>query len=166
MTLKRFAVVRTDNMMGTKIGSFLVSLRYPAEIENGNILAIGALEDESREVREATVPGAATPIGELALIASEEIVKDARNNKHDIFEFINEANTTLRGYRLAPNDIFSVSPKALHASSPAPAVGQFACVNADSKIRLAAASTGTVVGKVIAVEMESNGDEWIVIQVQ
>jgi len=165
MSLKKYATVRTDNMMGTKIGSFLVSLRHPAEIENGNILVIGALEADSREVRETAVPAASTPIGELALIASEEIVKDVK--LHDIFEFTNKANSILRGYRLAPNDIFSVSPKALADNTMAtPVVGAFACVQSNTKIRLSATEVGTTIGKVIALEVESNGDEWVVIQVR
>jgi len=164
MAMKRYAVVRTDNMMGTKVGSYLVSLRYPAEIENGNVLRIGALEDGSREVYGADVPGASTPIRELALIASEEIIKDVKS--HDVVEFINLPDTVLRGYKFATNDIFSVSPLALTADSATPAIGQYACINANSKIKLAAASEGTAIGRVISVELESNGNEWIVIQVQ
>lgn len=164
MANKKYACVRTDNMMGTKVGSHLVSLRYPAEIENGNILAVKNLEEDSREVYEADVPGAATPLKELALIASEEIVKDVKS--HDIFDFINLAGTVSRGYKFASNDIFSVTPEALTADSATPAVGQYACVKSSTKIKLAAAADGTTIGKVIAIELESNGNEWVVIQVQ
>jgi len=162
--MKKYAVVRTDNMMGTKVGSHLVSLRYSEEIENGNVLAIGDLESDSREVRIASVPYEDVPIGELALIASEEIIKDVKT--HDVSEFINLPETVLRGYKFAPNDIFSISPLALADGSSVPAVGQLAFIDEDTKIKLAAAEDGTVIGKVIAVELESNGNEWIVIQVQ
>ena len=162
--MERYAVVRTDNMMGTTVGTHLVTLRHTDKIENGNVLAIGALEHDSREVREGDVPGANTPLRELALIATPEIVKDVE--KHDIFEFINLPETALRGYRFAQHDIFSVTPEAIHLDSPAPAVGQFAFINASTKIGLGASASGTTIGRVIAVETESNGQEWIVIQVQ
>ena len=163
--MERYAVVRTDNMMGTRVGTHLVTLRYPEQIENGNVLMIGALEEDSREVREGDVPGAATPLRDLALIASVEIVKDVE--KHDIFEFINKEGAALRGYRFAQHDIFSITPEAIHADSPDPEVGQFAFIASSSQIRLGAAASGTTIGRVIAVETdEPTGQQFIVIQVQ
>jgi len=163
--MKKYAAVRTDNMIGTKVGSYLVSLRYPQEIENGSVLVIGALEDGSREVRTATAPAASTPLNQLALIASEEIVKDVKIR--DVDEFVNLPNSVLRGYRFGTNDIFSVSPMALADDSIAtPAVGNFACIASNTKIRLVATATGTTIGRVIAVETGANGENWIVIQVQ
>ena len=164
--MNRYAAVRTDNMMGTRVGTHLVSLRYESEIENGNVLMIGALEEDSREVREASVPGVATPLRDLALIASVEMIKDRRDNQYDISEFINLPETTLRGYRFAQHDIFSVTPEALNPASADPEVGQFAFINGSTQIQLGAAASGTTIGRVIAVETESNDQQWIVIQVQ
>jgi len=149
--------------MGTTVGTHLVSLRYTEDIDNGHVLAIGSYEDNSREVREASVPAAATARGLLALCASEEIIKDVAS--HDIFEFYNKAGKIIRGYRFAVNDIFSVSRECLASDSLEPAVGQFAVVSGSTRIRLAATATGTTIGRVIEVEIESSGNEFVVIEV-
>ena len=156
----RYACVRTDNMTGTVVGSHLVSLRYTDDIENGSLLVIGDYEDNTREVRAAGIPGAATPRDRLALIASEEVVKEVAVN--DLFEFINKAGRIMRGYRFAANDIFSVTEEALSEDSAEPEIGQTASISNGSKMRLGAAAAGTTIGTVIAVEP----DGWIVIEVR
>ena len=77
--LVRHGVFRSDNMMGTDVGTHLVSLRHTEDIDNGHVLVVEELEDFSREVRYASIPGAATPINQLAICASEEIISCTKN---------------------------------------------------------------------------------------
>jgi len=162
--LARHGVFRSDNMMGTTVGTHLVALRHNADIDNGHILAIGDLEEYSREVRIASIPGANTPIGQLAICGSEEIIKDVET--HDIFEFYNKAGTLIRGYRFSQHDIFSVTKNCLVNDGVGAVVGQFATIANGTRMLLSATETGTVIGRVIAVELESNGEEFVVIQVR
>jgi len=153
------AMVRTDNMSGTTLGKDLVSLRYSADIENGNVLAVGDYEGTHREVRAATAPGASTPLTRLALVASEEVMK--RQSKDGLGDFINEAGSIIRGYKFTPGDIFSVTKEALAAGSATPAVGLTACIQSSTKMTLAAVAVGTTIGVVTQIE-----NEWIVIEVR
>lgn len=161
-----YAVVRTDRMFGTDNRAGLVSVRYNtatgqggalenAAIENGNVVKLGALETGSREVYTGTVPAANTAIGEIALIASPEVMYDER--KKNLDEFINEAGKISRGYRLHSGDIFSVTKAAL-AGAATPAVGDVVELKADTKLNVKAAATGatdgsTVVGTIIDINV-------------
>lgn len=159
--MEKYACVRTDNMSGTIMAKDLVSLRYDKDIENGNVLEIGALEEGEREVRVATEPTATTELGKLALVASEEVVKD--KNFAPVASFKNLKGDIIRGYRLTPGDIFSVTKEALNTASDFEVeVGTVIEVMAGTKLNAVASATegSTVVGAVIAIE-----DEWYVIEV-
>jgi len=152
------AQVRTDNMSGTVFGHDLVTLRFAADIDNGNILAVGEHEDNQREVREGLVPAAATPIAKLVLVASEEVNKEKKWNS--LSEFTNKAGELIRGYRLRPG-VFSITKEALHDDSDDAEVGKIASVASSTKIKLADTVGGTKVGTVIAIE-----GQWIVIEIE
>lgn len=145
-----YAIVRTDKMTGTDVRSELVSVRYQASsknaaIENGNVALLGALEADSREVYVATAPAANSPIAQIVLIATPEVMYD----HYDLTLFRNEEGTIARGYRLHEHDIFSVTAEALAAASPA--VGQFVELAAGTKLKNVASFTSgsTKVGKII-----------------
>lgn len=161
-----YGCVRTDNMSGTTLGKNLVSLKYQeggvdAAIENGNIVVVGALIEGEREVRVATAPEATSPIGKLALVASEEVVKSKKQNTLD--EFKNEAGDIIRGYRLVSKDIFSVTAEALHiAEGVVPAVGYAVEVSTGTKMSVVESATegSTQIGTIIEI-----ADGWYVIEV-
>jgi len=157
-----FACVRTDNLSGTVHGKDLFSLRYSADIENGNILAVGAHEPGEREIRAAAAPGEDTPLSSLALVASEEFMKESKAATDFLSDFINKAGSIIRGYRLVPGDIFSVTKEAFASGGDTAAVGQVAFVDSSTKMSLAAtaATDSVTIGKVILLEKE-----WIVIEV-
>jgi len=162
-TLKRHGVFRSDKMTGTTVGTHLVSLRYDTDIDNGHILAVGELEEYSREVRTASIPTASTPKDRLVICGSEEIIKDVPS--HDIFEFYNKAGRIIRGYRFAQFDEFSVTKNCLIDDGDGAEIGHFAVLTGGTKMHISATETGTVIGRVIDIEMESNGNEFVVIQV-
>jgi len=157
-----YGVVRTDNMYGVDVRAGLVSIEYlgtdgetPTAIENGNVLKVGALKEGEREIFVGAKPAVNTPLNEIVLVASPEIMYDER--KHGLDEFINEAGMPARGYRLHSWDIFSVTADALSAAADI-AVGDVVELQADTKLKVVASATGltdgsTLVGEVIAIDV-------------
>lgn len=157
-----YAYVRTDNMSGTTVTKDLASAKYyenevEKAIENGNIVTLGNYISGEREVRKATAPTATTVLRDLYLVATPEVVKD--KNYYGLGDFINEAGTIIRCYRLTPGDIFSVTKEALDGTA---AVGSIVEAQAGTKMKVVASATDstTTIGKVVALE-----DEYIVIEV-
>lgn len=151
-----YAVVRTDKMIGTDVRSELVSVRYQpsnvqTDIENGNVVKLGALETGSREIYKGDTPAANDDITAIVLVATPEVMYDER--KRNLDEFINEAGTIARGYRLHKHDIFSVTKEALDGAET-PKVGDVVELKAGTKLNVKAAATGatsgsTVIGSII-----------------
>ena len=149
-------VVRTDKLYGTDNRSGMVSVRYQpsnvkTDIDNGNVVLLGALETGSREVYVGATPAADSVLTDVALVASPEVMYDER--KKNLDEFYNEAGKIVRGYRLHTGDIFSVTKDALDGAAN-PAIGDVVELKAGTKLNVVAAATGatsgsTVVGKVI-----------------
>lgn len=157
-----YGVVRTDNMLGTIDGAYLVSLYCENAIENGNVVVVGALKTGEREVHAFTTPAANSAFDAIALVASEEVVKT--NNAATLGQFRNEVGTIARGYRLHKHDVFSVSADAIEGTSIA--VGFIVELQAKTKLKAvenATAST-TTIGKVIAIETDG-ATTWYVVEV-
>lgn len=155
--MAKHAVVRTDNMTGTDVRSQLVSIKYmgangqtATEIDNGNVLKVGALLDGEREIYAGTDVAADTAITDVVLVASVETMYDER--KKNLDEYVNEAGKTCRGYRLHHGDTFSVTAEALTGT---PAVGSIVELAAGTKLNVAASATAssTTVGTIIAQDV-------------
>lgn len=156
--MEKHGVVRTDNMWGTDVRAGLVSIKFlgsdgetPTEIDNGNVLKVGALMEGEREIYAGAVPAVDDALSDIVLIATPEVMYDER--KHNLSEFYNEANKPCRGYRLHKGDVFSVTIDALDADDPA--VGDFAELQADTKLAVVSEVTqgSTKVGTIIAIDV-------------
>ena len=160
-----YGVVRTDNLYGTDVRAGLVSVKYivttgsgssavdtETAIENGNVLKLDGLMTGEREIYKGRVPAANTPLEEVVLVATPELMYDER--KHNLDEFINEAGRIARGYKLHTGDVFSVTKAALDGKAT-PAVGDIVELKAGTKLNVAASLTSgsTKVGTVIAVDV-------------
>lgn len=159
MDITTYGIVRTDNMHATDVRAGLVSIQYmgadgktPTEIENGNVLKVGALKAGEREVYIGSAVAASDKVSDIVLIASPEVMYDER--KRNLDEFINEAGKNCRGYRLHSGDIFSVTKDALDGATT-PAVGNIVELKAGTKLNVVATATTntTTVGKIIAVDV-------------
>lgn len=152
------AVLRTDDMAGTKNPSALRSVKYydnsePKEIENGMIVVLGDKED--REVFKATAPTANSTRGDLYLIAGVELFYD-ESKTHYLTEWVNEAGRAVRAYHLIPGQTYSVTKEALDG---APAVGQYVEAAAGQiKAKVAAARGALTIGKIVAKEVAGYGN--------
>jgi hypothetical protein len=155
-----YARVRTDKMSGTNVSKDLVSAKYMGSgstataIENGNIVVIGALLTNERELRKATTPAANSPLASLALVATPEVVKN--KDFYTLGDFKNAAGDAIRCYRLNSGDQFSITAEAYDAAA-AVAVGDVVEAQASTKVKIVAAATGltsgsTKIGTVIAIE--------------
>lgn len=110
----KHAVVRTDNLGGTKNGEQLASVVFykdtnPAAIDNGNIVVLG--EKLGREAYKATAPAAGAVAEDLYVIAEEELFYD-QTVAHYLTEWVNEAGKTIRAYSLDSKGGFSVTAEA------------------------------------------------------
>lgn len=155
--MAKHAVVRTDNMSGTDVRSQLVSIVYmgtsgdtATEIDNGNVLKVGALVSDEREVYIGGDVAVDTAITDVVLVASVEVMYDER--KKNLDEYVNEAGKICRGYRLNHGDTFSVTAEALIGT---PAVGDIVELDAGTKLKVVKSATGgsTSVGKIIAIDV-------------
>lgn len=159
MANEKYGVIRTDLMSGTDVAADLVSLKYmgadekPAAIMNGCVVRLAELMTGEREIWKAVTPAANTPLNEIAIVATPEVLYDER--KRNLDEFINEAGQAARGYVPRSRNIFSVTAESLHiAEGVTPAKGYVVELMADVKLNVAAAATqdATQVGKIIDIE--------------
>lgn len=164
-----YGVVRTDNMFGTDVRAGLVSIKYmgangqtATAIENGNVLKVGALMSNEREIFVGAAPAANDDLKDIVLVATPEVMYDER--KRNLDEFINEAGRACRGYRLHKGDIFSVTKDALDGVA-APAVGNVVELKAGTKLNVAASATSgsTQVGKIIAVDVVGRYTYYVIL---
>lgn len=177
--MAKYSVVRTDNMTGTYNGAYLDSIRYyevetvggksvdvEKEIENGNVVAVGDLLDGERELHRAVAPTATTPLEQIGLVASPEVLYDER--KRGLNEFINRAGANVRIYYLHRNDEFGVTIEGLNvAAGYTPKKGDAVELMNGTKLNVAASATSgsTQVGKIIAVEDAGSGYVYYVVRV-
>ena len=142
-------------MSGSVLASKLVNVKLSADVDNGNIVAIGALAAGESEAFAASKPAANTPISKLALIKSPELMKDERLK--NLGDFYNKAGSIVRGYLFESGDEFRLTAEGLSGS---PAVGYAVEADSSYKLKAVASATGssTQIGTIIAVE----GDYFVV----
>lgn len=152
-------VFRSDLMSGTDVAADLVSIKYmgtgdtATAIDNGCVVKLDGLISGEREIWKGVTPAAGTPITDIAIIGSEEVMYDER--KKNLDEFENEAGAISRGYIPRSRNIFAVTADSLNiASGVTPAVGYVVELMAGIKLNVAATATSnsTQVGKIIAIE--------------
>lgn len=153
-------VIRTDKLVGTDNRAGLVSVRYQpssetADIDNGNVVALSGLEEGSREIFKGVDPTASTPLKDIVIIATPEVMYDVA--KRSLEEFYNEKGAICRGYILAPNSIFSLTKDALDGKE-SPEVGDIVELKAGTKLNVVDADTGltggsTKVGTIIDINI-------------
>ena len=154
----KHAVVRTDNLGGTKNGEQLASVVFyssdaPAAIDNGNIVVLG--EKLGREAYKATAPAAGAVKEDLYVIAEEELFYD-QTVAHYLTEWVNEAGKTIRAYSLDSKGGFSVTAEAFDGT---PEVGKTVGFTADStKIKVEDAKGDATFGTILDKETVGFGE--------
>ena len=161
-------VIRTDLMAATDVrgGASLVSVRYQPSsvktaIDNGNVVLLNGLETGEREIYKGATPAANSPLEDIVIIASPEVMYDER--LRNLEDFYNEAGKVARGYHLHQNDVFSVTKDALDGASE-PAVSDVVELKAGVKLNVASSLTpsSTRVGTIIAIESEKHRTYYVI----
>lgn len=163
----KHAIVRLDIMSGTYDGSLLKSAKFyndvdkEADIDNANLVKLGALLTGEREIFKATKAADAADIKEIGLVASPEVIYD-ESVRHGLEDYYNEAGKAIRVYRLHDGDIFSATAEAFDNT---PALNDYVTVGTGTKMATqAAAPSGVTVGKIINIETVGP-DTYYVVQV-
>lgn len=106
-------VIRLDVMSGNRDNTQVKSGRYykddaKAAVENGTIVAIGALDDGEREIHKVTdVTETDTFVG---IISTPEVIYDERGvGDRDLSKFVNEVGEPVRVHVLHAGDVFSIA---------------------------------------------------------
>ena len=147
-------VFYSDLMSGTVLNSpLLKSVRFKddageyAEIENGMIVHVGALDGE-RDVHVATAPTATSKKDELGFVAGVCLFYD-ESVRHYEDEWVNEAGRPVRVYMYHPNDVFSMTTEWFDGT---PAVGKFVDFQAGKvKMKVADSESDNTIGEIIDV---------------
>lgn len=155
------AMFRSDAMAGTTLGQYLVSLRVATEIDNGMLVAVGALEDGQREVKSIAAITAGTKVGAIAVIGSEEV--DKEKTFDTVGEFTNKANSIARGYILHDNGAYSVTAEAFEGTVPAKGATVYAKANSNKHHTVSDGDT-IAIGTCEAVETDG-ATTWYVIRI-
>lgn len=160
------AVIRTDLMTGTDVAADLRSVRYmgdgesATDIDNGCVVKLDGLMDGEREIFKGVTPAGDTPLDEIVVIATPEVMYDQR--KRNLTDFYNEAGRACRGYIMHKNDMFGVTAEALDGT---PEVGYVVELQADVKMKVVESATGgsTTVGKIVAVETAGRHTYYVIL---
>lgn len=122
----------------------------PTQIENGMVVKIDGIITGKRELFKVIAPASNTPVSDLWIVTTPEVVADER--KKNLCDFINPADKEITIDKLTANDIFSVTAEGLSGTA---AGGYFVGLQSAGGVKLGVASTsaglGTVVGKVLDV---------------
>ena len=154
MANTKHAVVRTDNLGGTKNGEQLASVIFyndsnPAEIDNGNIVVLA--EKLGREAYKATAPAAGAVAEDLYVIAEEELFYDQTTA-----EWVNEAGKIIRAYSLDSKGGFSVTAEAFDGT---PEIGKTVGYTAGStKIKVEDTKGDATFGTILEKETVGFGE--------
>lgn len=121
----------------------------PTIIENGMFVKIAGTINGQREVLKVVAPANNTPVSDLWVVTTPEVIADER--KKNLSDFENDADGIITIDKLMANDIFSLEG-GLDGDA---AAGYFVCLNNAGGIKatVAAATTnlGTVIGSVLDI---------------
>ena len=137
------AVIRKDRLAGTDVAPALVSVKYmgsgstATDIDNGNVVLLDGLMTGEREIYKGKTPAAGSPLDQIVVIGTEEVLYDERQKNLD--EFYNKAGKAALGYRLRKGDIFSVTADALSGSDIVK--GNIVELQADTKLKVVSSLT-------------------------
>ncbi len=168
MADKIYSVITREAMTSEYDGTKRKSAKFfagdgsnvPTEIENGMVVKIAGTIPGEREVLKVVAPTKDTPVSDLWIVTTPEVVADER--KKNLSDFINEAGDIITIDKLMPNDIFSLTAEGLSGDAVA---GNVVALAADGgeKLTVASDSTGlgTVVGSVLDI---ANGKIGIMVK--
>lgn len=152
-----YTVFRCDNMPGTDQRTMVTSVLVRdgdgknIAVENGTIVEIGALVPGEHDLYYATLATAASDLKKCAVLGTPEVIHDECTYKN-LDDFTNEAGTKASAYKLGREGTFAVTAEGFVGGTVPTAVGVSVSLGANGKITAPAATSATVLGKVIAID--------------
>lgn len=152
-----YTVFRCDNMPGTDQRTMITSVLVRdgdgknIAVENGTIVEIGALVPGEHDLYYATLATASSALKKCAVLGTPEVIYDECTYKN-LDEFINEAGKPATAYRLGREGVFSVTAEGFVGGTAPTATAVAVSLGANGKITAPAATSATVLGKVIAID--------------
>lgn len=152
-----YTVFRCDNMPGTDQRTMVTSVLVRdgdgknIAVENGTIVEIGALVPGEHDLYYATLATASSALKKCAVLGTPEVIYDECTYKN-LDDFINEAGTKASAYKLGREGTFAVTAEGFVGGTVPTAVGVSVSLGANGKITAPAATSATVLGKVIAID--------------
>lgn len=107
-----YNAVRLDKLQATYAGN-IASVRLNTQLDNGNLVALGSLEDANREVYAAATPTAVAS-QELVFVASPETFYDPT---YMIVNFTNPADSVARAFHLTVGDVLTITDGLIDGTS-------------------------------------------------
>lgn len=118
----------SSSLLGTSGGAHIFNLKVPADIDNGNVVALGTYSDTDIDVWNAKAPGATDHV--FLVLQSEETYEDYSPMYKDVRRFYNAKGDVVRAYDMMPYDRFAISEEALGTGAENAAKGKFLTVEA------------------------------------
>lgn len=160
-----YAVVKREAMASENVANLRKSFKYlpsgtATAIENGNVVKATSVISGERELLEGSTPLVDTPLKDILLVTTPEVMADER--KKNLDEFINEAGAIATGDRLISGDIFTVTADAFDVAATV-VVGDVVELQASTKLKVVAAATGLTSGSTqVGTIYDINGDDYAI----
>lgn len=157
--VNKHVVCESTNLRGTYDGMHIFNIKAAADIDNGKVVNLDAMQYETNEYYTMVEPTSTSRVG---LIISVPIGPDERPKKATYeHNFYNGEGEIMRVYDLQAGDRFTISENGIAKinSSTALAKGQYVVVDGyDLKAQTAApAASVAFVGQIIEVINRTNG---------
>ena len=145
---KTHAIVERQLTDAEYVGTKRVAILIDKEMDNGSVVALKGLKTGQREVYEVQDVAKDTPLKDLYIVTTPEVMRDERL-QHSLDQFVNLEGTIGNADKLIEGNIYGLTAEAF---SGTPQVGYFVELVAGERqlkaVQNATAST-TTVGKIV-----------------
>lgn len=147
----------SSSLLGTNGAAHIFNLRAHADLDNGNVVALGTYSNTDIDLWNSKAPDADTNHVFLVL-QSEEIYEDYTPMYQDLARFYNAKDEVVRAYDLMPYDRFAIAKASLGTGADDVAPGKFLVVES-GQVKLKVSDTPADAGKFCAYvyDLATNG---------
>lgn len=146
--MAKHAIVERQLVDSEWVGSKRVGIYFDKEMDNGGVVKLKGLKDGERNIYEIEDVAANTPLDDVYLVASPEVMADERL-KHSLDDFVNLKGTVGNADKLVKGNIYGLTAEAFDGT---PEVGYTVELQAGRKLKAVQTPTGasvTAIGKII-----------------
>lgn len=145
---KKHAIVERQLTDAEFVGTKRVAILIDEDMDNGCVVKLKGLKDGEMNLYEVEPVAKDTPLDEVFLVASPEVMKDERLNK-SLDDFYNIQGTTGNAERLIKGNIFGLTAEAFAGTPQAGKLVELEAGKRQLKVVDQATASTTTVGKII-----------------